>query len=225
MARRTAKPVSAASGARAQPPSEAIEAAAFDLFARRGFQITTVRDVMRACGLTQGALYNHFSSKDDLLATIIRSTQGVLEKECGEALVAAGPDPVARLRAFTHVYTLRHARRRIEAVVANREFEWLDNARLEEIRSSRRRIRDMLVRVLDEGARAGVFRSLRRGGKDDLKITAMAILNQCTYVAYWYHEGGDWTDEQVADLHADMSLRLVGASARAIASDGAIAAS
>ncbi|MGE0425026.1 MAG: TetR/AcrR family transcriptional regulator [Reyranellaceae bacterium] len=194
------------------PPSEAIEAAAFDLFARRGFQITTVRDVMRACGLTQGALYNHFSSKDDLLATIIRSTQGVLEKECGEALTMAGSDPVARLRAFTHTYTRRHARRRIEAVVANREFEWLDNTRLQEIRASRRRIRDMLVRVLDEGSRAGAFRNLRRGGKDDLKIVAMAILNQCTYVAYWFRPGGAWTDEQVAELHADMALRIVGAA-------------
>jgi AcrR family transcriptional regulator len=224
VARRIARPATTASSARTVPPSEAIEAAAFDLFARRGFQITTVRDVMRACGLTQGALYNHFSSKDDLLATIIRSTQGVLEKECGEALAKAGGDPVARLRAFTHVYTLRHARRRIEAVVANREFEWLDDTRLEEIRASRRRIRDMLVRVLDEGARSGVFRSLRRGGKDDLKITAMAILNQCTYVAYWYRAGGDWTDEQVAELHADMSLRIVGAPMRDNASNSAIAA-
>ena len=207
------------------PPSEAIEAAAFDLFARRGFQITTVRDVMRACGLTQGALYNHFSSKDDLLATIIRSTQGALEKECGEALTMAGSDPVARLRALTHTYTRRHARRRIEAVVANREFEWLDNTRLQEIRASRRRIRDMLVRVLDEGSRAGVFRSLRRGGKDDLKIVAMAILNQCTYVAYWFRPGGAWTDEQVAELHADMALRIVGVTMREkTAGEGAVAA-
>ncbi len=148
----------------------------------------------------------------------------MLEKECGEALTKAGSDPVARLRAFTHVYTLRHARRRIEAVVANREFEWLDNTRLQEIRASRRRIRDMLVRVLDEGARAGVFRSLRKGGKDDTKIIAMAILNQCTYVAYWYRAGGTWTDEQVAELHADMSLRIVGAIVRESASNGAIAA-
>lgn len=224
MARRTTRIATAASGSRAMPPSEAIEAAAFDLFARRGFQITTVRDVMRACGLTQGALYNHFSSKDDLLATIIRSTQGVLEKECAEALSRAGSDPTERLRAFTHIYTLRHARRRIEAVVANREFEWLDDTRLREIRASRRRIRDMLVRVLDEGARAGAFRSLRKGGRDDLKIVAMAILNQCTYVAYWFRPGGAWIDEQVAELHADLALRIVGAPLRETARDGAIAA-
>src|SRR5262245_57773992 len=53
------RPAARPAEVRDTPPAEAIEAAAFDLFARQGFQVTTVRDVMRACGLTQGALYNH----------------------------------------------------------------------------------------------------------------------------------------------------------------------
>ena len=63
-----------------RPPVEAIRAAAFTQFAERGYPVVTVRDIMKACGLTQGALYNHFKSKDELLHDIIASTQGELER-------------------------------------------------------------------------------------------------------------------------------------------------
>jgi AcrR family transcriptional regulator len=199
--------------ARETPPAEAIEAAAFDLFARQGFQVTTVRDIMHACGLTQGALYNHFSSKEELLATIIRSTQAALERELSAALVVAD-GPALQLRAFVRAYTLRHTRRRVEAVVANREWEWLDAPRRQEIRASRRRVRDMLVRILDEGQAAGLFPGVRRGGRDDVKMMAMAILNQCTDVAYWFNAAHDaWRAEDVAELHADFALRIAGVAA------------
>ena len=44
-----------------------LEAAA-RLFRERGFDGVTVADVMRAAGLTHGAFYGHFSSKEDLIA-------------------------------------------------------------------------------------------------------------------------------------------------------------
>jgi AcrR family transcriptional regulator len=206
---------------RETPPAEAIEAAAFDLFARQGFQVTTVRDVMHACGLTQGALYNHFSSKEELLATIIRSTQAALERELGAALAGVASDPATQLRAFVRAYTLRHTRKRVEAVVANREWEWLDAPRRQEIRASRRRVREMLVRILEQGHATGAFKALRREGRDDVKIIAMAILNQCTDVAYWFNAAHDgWRAEDVADLHADLALRTAGAP-RPVAREGA----
>ena len=42
-----------------RPPVEAIRAAAFTQFAERGYPVVTVRDIMKACGLTQGALSRH----------------------------------------------------------------------------------------------------------------------------------------------------------------------
>jgi AcrR family transcriptional regulator len=211
------RPAARASELRDTPPADAIEAAAFDLFARQGFQVTTVRDIMHACGLTQGALYNHFSSKEELLATIIRSTQVALERELAVALSGVGDDPAAQLFAVVRAYTLRHTRKRVEAVVANREWEWLDAPRRQEIRASRRRVREVVMRILERGHAAGAFRALRRNGRDDVKIVAMAILNQCTDVAYWFNAAHDgWRAEDVADLHADLALRSVGASSSAV---------
>jgi AcrR family transcriptional regulator len=42
------------------------------LFAARGFARTTTRQIARAAGVSEGAMYRHFSGKEDLLLTFVR---------------------------------------------------------------------------------------------------------------------------------------------------------
>jgi AcrR family transcriptional regulator len=196
-----------------RPPVEAIRAAAFAQFAERGYPVVTVRDIMKACGLTQGALYNHFKSKDELLHDIIASTQAELERVCQQAVAGAGSDPRAKLTAFVRAYVVRHCRLRVEALVANREISWLDSDRVRDIRRSRRAIRDIVVGILAEGLEAGLFDPPQVDGRRDLKALAMALLDQWTNVSMWYGPGGRLGEEQMGRLYADMALRAVGAKA------------
>jgi AcrR family transcriptional regulator len=46
---------------------ERIEEESIKLFAARGIAETSVRDITRAVGISEGALYRHFESKDDLV--------------------------------------------------------------------------------------------------------------------------------------------------------------
>jgi len=202
----------AATGERdARPSIEAIRAAAFQQFAERGYPVVTVRDIMKACGLTQGALYNHFKSKDELLHDIITSTQAELERQCLQAVTEAGADPQAQLRAFVRVYVMRHCRLRVEALVANREIGWLDSERVSDIRRSRRAIRDILVGILKAGIDKGVFDPPSIDGRRDLKAMAMALLDQCTHISMWYIPGRQLDEAQMATLYAEMALGSVGA--------------
>ncbi len=47
--------------------------AAYQVFARRGYEAATVDEIAAECGISKGALYHHFSSKEDLFATLIRT--------------------------------------------------------------------------------------------------------------------------------------------------------
>jgi len=194
------------------PSVEAIRAAAFAQFAERGYPVVTVRDIMKACGLTQGALYNHFKSKDELLHDIITSTQAELERQCLQAVTEAGEDPRRQLAAFIRAYVVRHCRLRDEALVANREIGWLDAERMRDIRRSRRAIRDILVGILREGVERRLFDVPQIDGHRDLKAVAMALLDQCTHVSMWYSPGRRFDEEQMASLYAELALRSVGAS-------------
>jgi TetR/AcrR family transcriptional regulator, transcriptional repressor for nem operon len=62
-----------------------ILAAAARLFRLRGFEDVTVAEVMKDAGLTHGAFYGHFSSKEALIAEAV-----------GQALVPAAGDAKAR---------------------------------------------------------------------------------------------------------------------------------
>ena len=50
---------------------EKILKTALKLFAAKGYKATTVRDIAGAVGIKQGALYNHFKNKDEILATLV----------------------------------------------------------------------------------------------------------------------------------------------------------
>jgi AcrR family transcriptional regulator len=50
---------------------EAILSASLKLFAKRGFTSTSVDEIGRAAGITKGAVYWHFKSKDELFLAIL----------------------------------------------------------------------------------------------------------------------------------------------------------
>ena len=79
----------------------AILKAAVTLSKEKGFDAMTVRDVCRRAGITTGAFYHHFSSKDDLLyngfATLDLHIRQTLEGHGGDA-------PDERLRLILSAY-------------------------------------------------------------------------------------------------------------------------
>ncbi|MEN6404415.1 MAG: TetR family transcriptional regulator [Armatimonadia bacterium] len=63
-------------------------AAALRLFADRGIKATTIRDIAQEAGVTEGALYRHFESKEQLAQSLF----GECAKSLYEALAASVAD-------------------------------------------------------------------------------------------------------------------------------------
>ncbi|HVF52571.1 MAG TPA: TetR/AcrR family transcriptional regulator [Actinomycetota bacterium] len=182
-----------------------IEDAAIDLFYERGFKSTTMREIALACGLTPGALYNHYTSKDQLLYTIIHRVHVQLQDEILEALDAAPDAPGERLKAYVYVHSLYHTRFRTEARVANQEISLLTEPGRAEIVKLRRDMRKLLKDLLIEGDRIDEF------DVPEPTVTTSAILNMGIAIADWFRPDGRMTSEEVAAIHARLALRLAGA--------------
>jgi len=72
---------------------------------RKGFHAMSMRDLSRETGLSMGALYSYFSSKEDLLAMLQRQGRTITRRIL-EQSIEDEDDPVRRLRRLihTHIY-------------------------------------------------------------------------------------------------------------------------
>jgi AcrR family transcriptional regulator len=84
---------------RAAETREALIAAARPLFAARGFADAALETIVRAAGVTRGALYHHFADKTELFAAVFEQVEGELAARMGEAIAASNQtDPVEIMR-------------------------------------------------------------------------------------------------------------------------------
>ncbi len=84
----------------------ALVAAARPLFAARGYAAVGTEELVRAAGVTRGALYHQFAGKEELFAAVFEQVEAEVAERIGRVLggegggAGAGPaDPGAALRA------------------------------------------------------------------------------------------------------------------------------
>jgi AcrR family transcriptional regulator len=84
---------------------ERIFAAVLKVANKKGFAAMTLRDLSAAAGMSMGALYAHFSGKEELLAMLQEQHRSVTRRILEQALDRL-QDPMERLRAAvrTHLY-------------------------------------------------------------------------------------------------------------------------
>jgi AcrR family transcriptional regulator len=131
------------------------------LVARKGWQNTTLADIAREANVSLGVITYHFSSKDE----IIRS---VMEKYVGENLtylyesLQVYDDPVERIRNLVRL-TLRETKRDKEIYYVHFDY-WAKISWNDEIREMNAQFydfaRDWTADCVRRGVEAGVFREM-----------------------------------------------------------------
>jgi AcrR family transcriptional regulator len=59
---------------------EKIRAVALELFAEQGYEKTSLREIAERLGVTKAALYYHFKSKEDIVASLVHDVRQEVEK-------------------------------------------------------------------------------------------------------------------------------------------------
>ncbi|MDF0531272.1 TetR/AcrR family transcriptional regulator [Tsukamurella sp. 8F] len=170
------------------------------LFAIRGFERTSVQELVVAAGVTKGGFYHYFSSKDELLQTIYGRLLAEQSARLDE--VASGPgDVTSRLRlAATDVVvtTLRD----IDAVtVVARSLYLLEPEVQRAVRADRRRYHERFCEIVLEGQAAGEFRA-----DTTPDLVADFFFGAVHYLPVWYRSGGALSPQEVGGHFADLLL-------------------
>src|ERR1700759_2099039 len=177
---------------------------ACQLFAERGYRGTSMKDIAETLGVRASSLYNHVTSKQDILFAIMDKAMDRALDAQTEAL-AGGGDVAAQLRAATESLVLDFLRNPAEVTVCNTEVRSLDAANRAAIVAKRDRYAGRVRAIIAAGCRAGRFETA------DPALAAFAVLEMGNGAKSWFRPSGRLSDTDVAREYGAFALRVVGA--------------
>jgi AcrR family transcriptional regulator len=191
--------------ARAALPGEAgILDAAIAVMAEHGYHGTSVRDIAVRAGVSPAALYHHFTSKQQVLATIMERGIEALLQRTRAALDAAGERPADRLRALVEVQVLFHLEDQRGTLLGTSELRALEEPVLSAHRAKRQQQR-LFDGVVADGVAQGAFITSL---PDE---AARAIVVMSTGVASWFSPTRSLSRAEVVRRYQRLALDMVGA--------------
>ncbi|NIM94529.1 MAG: TetR family transcriptional regulator [Anaerolineales bacterium] len=142
---------------------ENILSAALQVFSQNGYSATRLEDIARAAGVTRGAIYYHFGSKEELyIALVTERSAGI--NQLAEEIITKGGTPIETLRRFL-VRMFEYAeedeeyRALLELTVSKVELtEGLETIMKDTIKG-RRQLAAYFQELLRQGIQAGEIRS------------------------------------------------------------------
>ncbi|MBO3749475.1 TetR family transcriptional regulator [Streptosporangiaceae bacterium NEAU-GS5] len=186
---------------RDEPVRQRLLSEATRLFAERGFESTSVQEIVSAAGVTKGAMYHYFDSKDDLLHEIYgRVLRMQMERlthfadsdaSVSERLHAAATDVVA-----TSVANLDDTK------IFFRSMHQLAPDTQKIVRAERRRYHERFRDLVAEGQRDGVFTA-----DIPAEMVTDFFFGSVHHLGTWYHPDGPLSGKEVGGHFADLLLR------------------
>lgn len=155
--------------------------AAEELFASKGFDGTSVRDIAQTANVNLAMISYYFGSKEKLLEAIfeyrIQSTFLQLETLVNDTK----KDPVQKIDTLVDHYTEKFFNNQCFHKLMQREqFKHLESTELEEIiYKSKKRNFDMISQLVAEGQKKGVFKK-----KVDVSLLASTLIGTSNHVFF-----------------------------------------
>jgi len=190
---------------------EAIEAAALELFARRGYHATSMRSIAAAAEVRPAAIYHWYDGKEAILVALQNEFMERLTAKVDEA-VAVHEQPALRLAAAVREHVVFHGLHSRAAFVTDSEIRALGDEARAALITRRDEYQSMFRGMIRDGISDGSLSSSEVG------VATYAILLQCTGVALWFDPEGPLSIDQVADVHVELVLGALRASPKSIAS-------
>jgi len=171
---------------------ENLLAVAARVFAARGYDRTTMRDLSRASQMSLAGMYYYVKGKEDLLFEIQR---GCFERvrQGAERTLAEATGSEERLQAFIRHHVTFFANHMDEMKVLSHEAESLTGAPLEEVRRLKRAYVDLCLDLL------GRLDEQNGGDRVNRHVAAYALFGMMNWIYTWYDPKGSVGVEELAE--------------------------
>jgi AcrR family transcriptional regulator len=174
-----------------------VDAAA--VFARSGYDQTSVAELTDELDLASGGLYHYFAGKEQLLIGICDELMEPL-LAIARAIVATDDSAADRLRALVRAWVAHVVEHRDHMLVFQQERHVIEHgAQWKAVRDSRKAFERLVEQLLDQAIGEGA-------ATGDRRVLLSALLGMVNHTAQWYRPGGRVKVQALADGYVELVL-------------------
>jgi AcrR family transcriptional regulator len=159
-----------------------------------------VQDIVDAAGVTKGAMYHYYGSKDDLLYEVYHQLLTMQTSRLNDIVKSSGT-PQERLRAAAIDVVASSLDNLDDMIVFFRSLHMLPEDRQTQIRAERRAYQDQFKTLVEEGVADGTFRT--DVAADIIVHYYLSAVNQ---LGSWFRPDGPMTPAQVGEEYSKLLL-------------------
>lgn len=180
---------------------ESIIKAAQDLFEQKGYHATSVQAIVDAAGVTKGAFYHYFESKEDLLLLV---HDQFIDYQLSKAreIIDRGYSSSQSLRLLIEVLMVSVELYKPSLTIFLREWRFLSESAFREVKRKRDELENAVVRVIEEGIAAGEFSPI-----PSPTLAGFGVIGMCAWAHQWFNPEGRFTAQEVAEMYSDLILQ------------------
>lgn len=175
---------------------EEIVVTSADLFRRRGFLATSIRDIGEALGITSAALYYHFKNKDEVLLGVMRVGLDAVSEAVIKA-VERTDGTWEKLEAAMEAHLRFSLEHQDYAFVLLQELRHLSPESRSEIIKARDAYEQVWEDLLEQAASEGLLQA-----DVEPNLLRLMIFGAMNSVVTWYNPKGLHTPSEIADSFA-----------------------
>jgi AcrR family transcriptional regulator len=179
---------------------ETIRRVGLRLIYKHGYEAMSLRQLASEVGIQAGSLYNHITTKQELLFDLIKTHMDELLQESDRALKGI-EDPDDQLKTFIAFHLDYHTAHKREVFISYSELRSLEPGNYGVVVALRRAYERKLIDILDCGV------AKREFAVSDTTVAAFGILAMLTGVCTWFKPSGRLSKEQVIEIYSDMVLK------------------
>lgn len=172
---------------------------AIDLFAKRGFKGTSMRNIADALGVSVSNIYHYFGNKEGLWLAILEHSVKDLPKRLAAAMSNDG-DPLHRFRILLQSHLELSARHQKESQIFFIDQSMLSPEGIKVNRKIQKGILDIYIKELTALKQAEIVKT------DNIKILAFNVLALVNWHLRWYREDGALPAAEINQEIIDFAL-------------------
>ena len=178
----------------------AVLSASSALFAKKGFERATIRDVSQATGMSLAGLYYYFKSKEELLFLIqFRAFDSLCDRL--KEIIASETDPQSCLHRMIRMHFDYFIRNMNDLKICSREIESLEGAFYQKVAAKRKEYFDLTQSIFAKMTDPCGTSSA------DSRLAALYLFGTLNWIYQWYKPGRYPNAEELARQLAGIYLQ------------------